>query len=281
MVDAIMQAWQLRVLRNGPRLISVLLAALIVAECLRTMLPLMIERTSKALPSASLGRNIQHPHSSGLDVRNIVAAHLFGIAAEDLQDPAHASATTANLVLQGTVATRNPKQGVAIIAASGPPKVYRVGDDVEGASLYSVSLEHVLLDRGGRFETLALPRFASTTVHGAPQPQAGSVDNKAVETTPRAPQDSKSIAHVIRAQAAVDGEDLHGFIIHPSSNVQAFLKTGLRQNDMVTAVNGTSVTNQDVQHGQEVMDAMLATGQATVTVVRNGQTVDVPIDLSP
>jgi len=276
-----MQPWQDRALRNGPRSISVLLACLIVAECARVLLPLLGEHPSRTLRRVGASRNVP-PHSSGLDVRSIVAAHLFGVAADDSHDPARASATTANLILQGTVATRDSKQGVAIIAASGPARVYRVGDDIEGAALHSVYSDHVLLDRGGRFETLTLPRSPLMAMPGALQPQAAPADDEAVETAPPAPPGTKRLATVVRAQPSVDGQsDLRGFIIHPSANIQAFLKSGLRQNDLVTAVNGASVSNQNAQRGQEIMDAMLAAGQATVTVVRDGHPVDVSIDLNP
>jgi general secretion pathway protein C len=273
MVDAIMQAWQLRVLRNGPRLISVLLAVLIVAESLRTMLPLLSEHPSRTLPPASLGRNIQHPHSSGLDVQPIVAAHLFGVAAEDLQDPAHASPTTANLVLQGTVATRDPQQGVAIIAAGGPARVYQVGDDVEGASLHSVYLDRVILDRSGRLETLLLPRLQLATgdavrqsaLDGAPSPGANNVH---------------TLADLMRAEPSLDEQtdSLRGFRIRPGRTASSFIRSGLRSGDLVTAVNGTPLADQNRQRSQEIVDTMLASGRATVSVVRNGKPVEVSVE---
>ncbi|HEY0803283.1 MAG TPA: type II secretion system protein N, partial [Steroidobacteraceae bacterium] len=173
MIDAIKQAWQLRALRNAPRLISVLLATLMVAECVRTVLLLLGQHpaitpspaSASASASASAARKVLRPHL-GLDLRPIVAAHLFGVAAEDSRDPDHASPTTANLVLQGTIATRDPTHGLAIITAADPAKVYKVGDDVEGASLHSVYLDRVILNRSGIFETLALPRFQSMAQRG-------------------------------------------------------------------------------------------------------------------
>ena len=58
----------------------------------------------------------------------------------------------------GTIATQDPKHGVAIISDGGPSKVYSVGDNVSGATLHSVYLDHVILDRAGVLETLLLPR---------------------------------------------------------------------------------------------------------------------------
>ncbi len=91
----------------------------------------------------------------------VVAAHLFGVAGgrSDAQDPDNAPQSSANLLLAGTIATQDPKHGVAIISEGGAPsKVYSVGERVGGASLHSVYLDHVILDRGGALETLLLPR---------------------------------------------------------------------------------------------------------------------------
>jgi len=67
--------------------------------------------------------------------------------------------SSANLVLTGTIASQDPKHGIAIISDGGPAKVYSVGDNVNGASLHSVYLDHVILDRAGALETLQLPRL--------------------------------------------------------------------------------------------------------------------------
>src|SRR5271165_5574473 len=94
----------------------------------------------------------------GLDVERIVAAHLFGIAIDPRsRDAADARPTSANLVLNGTIATDDPKQGMAIISENGHSKTYSVGDDVAGATLHTVHLDHVVLSRGGLLETLSLP----------------------------------------------------------------------------------------------------------------------------
>jgi len=71
-------------------------------------------------------------------------------------------------VLAGTIATEDPKRGVAIISDGGPAKVYSVGDNVGGATLHSVYLDHVILDRGGVLETLLLPRLLGPGMNAPP-----------------------------------------------------------------------------------------------------------------
>jgi general secretion pathway protein C len=209
-----------------------------------------------------------------------VAAHLFGVAAEDSsQDPASPALSAENLVLVGTIATERPRHGIAIIAVDGPAKVYRVGDGIGGASLHSVYLDRVVLDRGGRLETLPLPRGKFLRGQGAAGPRLASADDAAPALTN--PASSRTIAQVIQAQASVDGPSgMRGFRIHPSHNIRAFLQSGLRQNDVMTAINGTSLSGEDEEHAQEVLASLLEARQATVTVMRNGQPVDISIDLS-
>ena len=269
-----MQAWQLRLLRNGPRLTSLLLGALILAECVRMALPLLSGQPPIEAPTGPVGPRTQRPRSSGLDVRTIVAAHLFGAAAGDAQDPGAASPTTANLVLEGTIATRDPKGGVAILTADGPARVYRVGDVVEGASLDSVYLDHILLDRNGRLETLSLPRSQLSFGNAGPSP----VDGGRSEGT--ANSNGHSLSDLMRAEPSLDDESdgLRGFRIRPGRSPSAFIRSGLRPGDLVTAVNGTPLADQDRQRSQAIVDTMLAANHATVSVVRNGIPMEVTVE---
>src|SRR5271154_44845 len=160
MLDTRTNDWMSRLQANGPRAVSLVFAALILLE----LVHLGYSQLSKPLrvpqPTApAAAPPVQH---SGVDVQTVVAGHLFGVsvAGPSTQDPDNAPQSAANLVLAGTIATQNPKRGVAIISDGGAPaKVFSVGDNVNGASLHSVYLDHVILDRGGTLETLVLPRL--------------------------------------------------------------------------------------------------------------------------
>lgn len=286
MFNALIHACRARIGRKGPWLVSVPLAALLALELVRISLifaagdPLRspVPVAQRAAPAVGKSR---------VDVPSIVAAHLFGTAAEDLnQDPANAPPTTANLVLVGTLSKANPKQGLAIISAEGPAKVYRVGEAVSGASLHSVYRDRVTLDRGGRFETLILPRplLAATTtaVHQRVQQTPGSSTTIAADRRPGL-KDPRSLADVMRSEPFVDAEagTLRGFRIYSGRNRSAFNGSGLHAGDLVTAVNGTPLADQDRRHAQEVFDTIQAMGRATVTIVRNNKTQDISIDMAP
>ena len=150
--------WSFQLPQNGPWLASLVLAALIAVE-----LALLTQTFWGASPVKSVQLPPPHPARSnqgpGVDVQGIIAAHLFGVAPRPTQDESNAPQSSANLVLAGTIATQDPKHGVAIIIDGGPSKVYSVGDNVGGALLHAVYLDHVILDRGGALKTLLLPRL--------------------------------------------------------------------------------------------------------------------------
>ena len=150
--------------------------------------------------------------------------------------------SSANLVLAGTIATQDPKRGIAIISDGGPSKVFSVGDNVNGAALYSVYLDHVILDRGGTLETLRLPRLLA----GGPRMpvRRGGPDARTTEAVDNirrlVQQDPGLLDQVMRTVPSYDNAagKLRGFRAYPGRNRTIFNKLGLKPGDLVTAING-------------------------------------------
>ncbi|MDE3132165.1 MAG: type II secretion system protein GspC, partial [Acidobacteriota bacterium] len=218
-----------------------------------------------------------------VDAQTIAAAHLFGVAALDTsaRNPADAPPTTANLVLAGTIATQDPRRGLAIIGSGGPTKVYSVGDAVGGASLYAVYLDRVVLDRSGNLETLRLPK---TLAPGQPGPMVVPAQSATARTLNNLRQmverNPGVLNHVLRAVPSYDNQAgrLRGFRIYPGANQRAFLGLGLRPGDLVTAIDGTPL--DDPQRGQEIFNTIESSSQAVVTVDRNGQTLQLTLNIA-
>src|SRR5476649_809322 len=159
MLDTRTHEWLSRLEAHGPKLVSLLFAALILAQVLQIGYS-FIAKPLKS-PQPVIATVMPRQQRAGLDIQTVVSAHLFGVAVADpsTQDPANAPQSSANLLLAGTIATQDPKHGVAIISDAGSAsKVYSVGERIGGASLHSVYLDHVILDRAGALETLLLPR---------------------------------------------------------------------------------------------------------------------------
>ena len=282
MLDTQKNEWLSRLQGNGPTYASLALAALIVVELARLAVSLLSGPVKS--PEPVMTRAVQPHQHAGVDVQSVVSAHLFGIATVDpsTQDPANAPLSSANLLLAGTIATQDPKRGVAIISDGGPSKVYSVGDNVNGATLHSVYLDHVILDRAGTLETLVLPRLLA----GRPAPKATRAGGDprtvaAVDNIRRmVQQDPGILDQVMRTVASYDNAagKLRGFRAYPGKNRAIFSKLGLKPGDLVTAINGTQL--DDPAHSQDVFNTIQSSDHVTVTVERAGQKQDITLNIA-
>jgi general secretion pathway protein C len=282
MLDTRTTQWFSRVQANGPNAVAWVLAALIAVELARVAVALLGGPVKS--PQAVVAPTAVRSHA-GANVQSVVSAHLFGVAVVDpaTQDEGSAPLSSANLVLAGTIATENPKKGIAIISDGGPSKVFLVGENVNGASLYSVYLDHVILDRGGTLETLLLPRLlsgGSRTAAAAPRHIEASRAAQTVRDIKHMVEQNPSVLdQVMRVVPSFDSAagKLRGFRAYPGRNRAIFSELGLKAGDLVTAINGQPL--DDAQHSQEVVNTLQTSDFATVTVERGGQRQDISLNL--
>lgn len=265
-----MQDWRSRLQQTGPLWLSWTLAGLIGLDCATAL-----QSTTRRQPAALPGAAASPPATrrAALDLQMITGAHLFGVWVPDSsRDPSAVLQTTANLQLHGTFANADPRQGMAIIDADNVEKLYKIGDQTDGGALDSVYSDHVLLKRAGRIESLSLP-------HGAGSMRDTSRQD---DSTVHGDHEVRHLAEMMIAEPSFDedSQKLLGFGIRPIPPNTRFLRAGLRPGDLITAINGSPLENQDRQHGQEVMDKALAASNASVSLLRIGRRVEVSIDLS-
>jgi type II secretion system protein C len=281
MADISSSDWLCRASRHGPKLISAVLAVLISVEIARIAATLAGINSAQPLrpPAVPSGARAA---SAGVDVARIVSAHLFGTAAPDpsTQDPANAPRSAASLALTGTIATPNPRQGMAIIGDQGQFKVYSVGESVGEASLHSVYLDHVILERNGSLESLVLPRpvmAAGTSLVRASgalrtvAPAAGA--SQSAELAETAIVDKVANSNI---ESDAGGQML-GIRVVPGQDISAFTHSGLIGGDVVIAVNGTKL---DVPDRSQDIWKQVSTGTA-VTVLRRGKLQDITLNFAP
>src|SRR5271168_1462084 len=283
MLDTRTNEWLSRLQAKGPRLVSLVLAALIAAQLAQIAMILLVKPVKS--PQPVLTGSVPHAERPSLHIQSVISAHLFGIAAVvGAQDPANAPQSSANLLLAGTIATQDPKHGVAIISdGGGPSKVYSVGDRVGGASLHSVYLDHVLLDRSGALEILQLPRklLAGNGAATMRRPGGDPRTVAAVDNIRRmVQQDPGILDQVMRTVPSYDNAagKMRGFRAYPGRNRQIFNKLGLKPGDLVTAINGTAL--DDPQRSQEVFNTIQSSNTVAVTVERGGQKQDISLNVA-
>jgi general secretion pathway protein C len=217
-----------------------------------------------------------HVHPQ-LNLAALGNGHLFGMPpAPPPVDDANAPPTNMPLVLTGIISAADPKSGLAIIGTStSNSKVYPVGGRVPGnARVHAVYFDRVLLERNGTIEALLLPR--KSLAGGGPIAPAGPSSFDRVQRA--LTNEPGLISDVLRPQPVFQDGKLRGYRVYPGTNAKAFAALGLRNGDLVLAVNGTAL--DDASRGNEIFSSLSNSSQARVTVMRNGQQQDVMLNMS-
>ena len=114
-------------------------------------------------------------------VPSIAQWHLFGTSPLASNGGAGTAARALALILRGTFAEADPNAGIAVISEAGhPERAWRVGQEVvAGARLTAVYADRVVLQQGGREQTLALPRDRNLTPGNIVRPTPATVTGRA------------------------------------------------------------------------------------------------------
>ena len=175
--------------------------------------------------------------------------------------PVASAAAPTGLQLFGTRLGSDGIAGSAILGeADGEQRSYVVGEEVApGVKLAAVYFDRVELDRGGVRQSLAMPGSSEGT---ASSPAGGS---------------TASIADAFSFKPRTRGGSVTGAAVSPGRDLVPFNASGLRQGDVIVAVNGARITSLiDIQQ----LQASLAPGARLIlTVERGAQTLPIPLNL--
>jgi general secretion pathway protein C len=233
--------------------------------------PPLVEPLGSA-PTAQPVRNV-------VDVPSILRANLFG------QSPpaagSEAPLTSMPLVLSGVVASDDEKLGLAMIgAAANSIEMKRVGDTLPGgATLHAVHVDRVLLERGGAIEALPLPDPSPPTFSAPPPPANTGTPVVSLQRVEQAIRGNPGLIGQVmhRTPVFTDGR-LRGIKVSPGPNAAAFARLGLRNGDLVTAINGVQLN--DEARSRDVFDSLSGAAEARVMVDRNGTSQELVLNLA-
>ncbi len=272
-----------------PRIVTWGLVIALGVQAAAIVLDLIPEPQPPLAPAASAGAGASRDASRRLvDVQAIVNAHLFGVAdpnAPVAGDPADAPETRLSLVLAGTIAASDPKQGFGILGESAAnAKLYSVGDSIPGgARLHAVYGDRVILERGGQLEALLLPReYKGGSAAALPQTRTQLPATAGAQVVDRVrrmiAQDPGSVAEIMRPQPVFANGQQRGYRVYPGRNRAQFSRLGLRPGDLVMSVNGTPL--DDPQRGMEIFRSIGSSDQVRVTVERNGRPQELVLNMA-
>ncbi|MGW8190075.1 type II secretion system protein N [Sphingomonas hankookensis] len=181
------------------------------------------------------------------------------------------SPTGIQAILKGVVFARPAELSTSFVSLGNEPaKPYKVGDALAGAQVTEIRRDRIILNNGGRLEYLAFPDpfgQATPTPGTAPAPAPGqplAPPAPAAATPP--PPSAQAVLSRLNATPVAGGYA-----------IGANAPPGMRQGDVVQSVNGAAMTDPSAVNS--AIASAAASGQAQVTILRDGKpiTVSIPI----
>jgi general secretion pathway protein C len=269
-----------------PKVVLVLLVVLVAAQAADLTWRLIpVPESAIKTPQQQTQTPVVTPNAknqqSGLET--VANLHLFGNAGavkavKQIQQDA--PVTRLNLTLHGVFVEEDPEQGAAIIGTSGSTqKYYKVGASVmSGVTLQGVFTDRVVLLRNGQSEVLRFPKVptvssksnSSSSARTSTSPQEAPVNAASLSGYREVfqKQPLKIFEHV-RFVPVRSREGLKGYRVLPQKNRELYNKLGIRPSDLVTAVNGVTLT--DDKEAMKLIDMLKDASTIQVDIVRNGQ----------
>jgi general secretion pathway protein C len=212
---------------------------------------------------------------------NIAQWHLFGVKPAGAQvGSAALPETNLNLVLRGVIATsRDGKGGGAIIGVpNGNEDYYPVNARLPGGAVLSeVYPDRVVLDRGGRLETLRLPRDVLDSGGGETTLTADTPPISLRQYRDMLVTNPQQFSDMVKVAPKTDGGRFIGYEIQSGKDQALFDRLGLAPGDVVTAVNGITLDSPAKAVG--ILRTLVGTEDVRVDILRGGVPESLTISL--
>ena len=216
----------------------------------------------------------------------------------------NAAETRLPLSLTGIVASIEDGLGSAVIRTSGAEQVYAVGDGLPApgqVTLAKIMPHSIVIDNNGTYELLTLYEGASLIVPTTPSreqratPSDRTVAAPRLEAQPLVASEAKrrevaqryrralyetpeALASLLTVSPVQADGAIIGYRISPSKERAAFDALGFQPGDMVTGVNGLSLS--DTTNTLKLYTLMKDATAATFDITREGGNVTISVDLT-
>ncbi len=235
------------------------------------------QQTAQVTHRAEPQNKIQY----GLQIANM---HLFGVEGQQKQVKKAAEAapeTRLKLTLHGVFVGEEPDKGAAIIGqANGKQLFYKTDESISsGTTLTEVYATHIVLTRNGRREVLHFPKSSSKGLSVVNRPSASSLKGDSLKNfrDTFAQQPLKIFQH-LRFIPVRGAEGIKGFRVLPQGNRALFNKLGVKSSDLVTAINGTPLT--DERKALQLLGNLKNANELMLDVERKGVATTISLNLN-
>jgi general secretion pathway protein C len=241
-----------------------------------------------------------------VDINKLQSFNLFGVVGElpviveaaPIENDAllNAEKTKLKLTLEGIVNGPTQADSVAVIVYQGKQDQYYVDDKLPvggNVTLAQVLIDRVIIDNAGSYESLWLydedknqqavttstRRKVTTTAKSNVTDMRADANatNLAKDYRDRLYQNPASLAEVLRIQPAQKDGEMLGYRVSAGRDKQQFADLGFKTNDVVTSING--ITLDEPSKALEIYKLMRSAKEATFTIDRNGESVDILVAL--
>ena len=287
-----LRLWAIR----AANLLLIALCAITAAQLFWVFWPVAAEIHAPVAPGNNQSNTVKTVNMSAL-----YSSHLFGRADITKADtpkeaPVDAPETRLNLTLTGIMAASGEDQSRALIKdGSGKQRPYGIGDDIPGgAKLTAIHSDRVILERGGRYETLRMEKKesrgasnsrSSRTNRRTTAPLPGQAPTLTAETAAKVNdarqkilQDPTKASQYIRVQPVYNQGQLKGYRVYPGKDRQLFKDVGLRAGELLTSVNGVQL--DDPTKALQMLTDLSQASEVNITLERAGQSRSVNINLN-
>jgi len=276
-----------------------LLITLILAK-LFWVITLSLTQPDVSNQKAPIGtRVVQASSNQSIDVNQLTNLHLFGstdVVVAQVTTEVDAPDTRLNLTLRGIYAANDKKRSNSIIEdGKGKQAVYFIDDKllVSGrVFLRQVYMDRVILETNGVNEVLRLkdslpPSLKNSRSKGLPKKNKNRVDDKRKNQQisqslnkyrKQLLQDPLSLVGLINYQPKTVNGQMIGIVISPGKDKRLFTQLGLRRRDVITSINGVSLS--DPQGALELMSEIQNMQELQVEINRGSETVSLLLNLN-
>jgi len=289
---SLQQADVIRILqsRNTRRLVWVfnILLVIWIASLVATLTWDLLAPSEPQEPEAVVTAPVPVPANPDRQlISQLPGWHLMGVAAKGsapvkTSAPVDAPETKLKLVLRGVYSSDDQGKGHAIIAdPRGKEERYSIGDMLPGdAELSEVHADKVILQRGGRYETLRLPKDdkPGNTASSRNTSPSRSVSRRSAsspaarlktvsENIRKRPRD---LSNLVRATPKRDAQGKTiGYELGVGRDPALFEQVGLQKGDVAIQINGIKLDNP--ANSARALKSAQSGATVSVTVLRNGQ----------
>jgi general secretion pathway protein C len=269
--------------------LPVIISLLLVIACAHTLASI----TWMLLPEDDAGARqrvistapVIRPADQRQAIRQVANAHLFGeMQSSAIPQQIKAPETKLNLVLRGVIAATPMALSHAIIARgkNGKEEVFAVGEKMPGGiTLEEIYADHVILNRGGRLETLQLIKDEDVgTITSADQDflPSGSAGDDLAGVRQEILQNPTSFGDYALPVVVKENGKQIGYRLQPQEKgTELMQQAGLEANDVITEINGIKLDNP--QNGIGALRQLSTADSVSITVMRNGTEVPLNIQL--